>query len=161
MNNFLLLQYSATGILFYTAYKNDEERFYISSLVGSPEVHITTKNSTYHSKWNLSHWIGNPERTIQDEQGTIVAVLIKKTEKEFLLRDAEGELTIVQEKDFFYGKSGSEEVFTANRIENLQEVRKCYNRQEYDLTYGYQVEFGKTVSEQRKLLICSFPMLRF
>lgn len=158
-NSFHLLQYSATGVLFYTAYENAEEQFSISTLVGSPEMRIHTKTTTYFVKTMKRQPVINSKRIIQNECGETLATLRKCKDNEYLLQDNEGELTIVREDHCFYDKSDEQEVFCAKRIENLRDLPECYRRQGYDLTYGYQVVFSGRLSEQRKMWICSFPML--
>ena len=154
-----LLQYSATGVLFYSAYENEEEQFCVSTMVGLPEIRICTKTTTYFVKTMKQQPVINSKRIIQNECGEILSTLEKCKDVEYILQDTDGELTIVRNADCFYGKSGGQEIFFAKRIENLRDLPDCYRRQGYDLTYGYQVLFNKTVSEQRKLWLGSFPML--
>lgn len=154
-----LLQYCATGVLFYTLYENEEEQFSISTLVGPPEMRIHTKTATYFVKTMEQQPVINSKRLIQNEQGETTAILRKCKEKEYLLQDKEGDVIIFQEENGFFGTSGEQEIFHAKRIENLRGLPEYHTKPYYDLTYGYQVVFNETVSEQRKVWVGSFPML--
>lgn len=161
INKNYLFQYSATGALFYVYYENGREKFYVMDTLLPPgEVQIKTNTGMVYGKCNLWKQRYEFERIIKDSAGQPVASLVRKKENEYLLRDAEGKLRLCRDENCYYGESGKERIFFAQKIENLQDLCTDYHRKSYDLTYGYELFFYKPLTENRKIWMGSFPMLR-
>lgn len=155
-----LLQYSATGALFYVFYENSREQFgVLDSLLPPGDIRIQTKDGTVCGKCNLRQQGSGFERIIRDSYGHGVARLMRNKENEYSLKDAEGEVTIIRNEIGFCGYCDNKKIFLAQRITDLRELNQIYVLNGYDMTYGYELIFLESVSEVRKMWLSSFPLL--
>ena len=160
----ILCQYSATGVFFYSIYEKKGELAKVSALVlpKVSEVRICTKFGNYVSVHDMEATLfPGLKRLVMDENENTVAELIWNDFDKFTLRTGEGTVCITLCTNGFEGCMESQKIFEAKLLERKYFGEKSYIKMGYDITRMYKVVFEGNVSEQMKVWIGAFLMLKF
>ena len=160
----ILCQYCATGVFFYAIYENGVEIATVSSLVVPKisEVRIRTKFGNFVSFHDMEVTIFRGlKRLILNEQTKVAAELIWSEFDKFTLKAGKEVFDIFQYENGFEGISGKRKIFEAKMLGREQFCNHPYSKMGYDLTRMYKINFEEEVTEQMKVWIGAYPMLKF
>ena len=160
----ILCQYCATGVFFYAIYVKGVEIATVSSLVVPKisEVRIRTKFGNFISFHDMEETIFRGlKRLILNEQTKVAAELIWSEFDKFTLKAGKEAFDIFQSEDGFEGYSGKRKIFDARMLGREHFHDESYVKMGYDITRMYEINFDEEITEQMKVWIGAYPMLKF